>query len=518
MIIKNKTLLVILIVFLFFHIPLFANIISLIWYLFYIRQILPASTLQGMVVKSGISLSFVNFFLNIMPFMFAVLFNFFLYILPVGRGLLLGEKKPKLYKAALEKIIDSPLNISLIGISSWLVALILNFIILTLYYRFDSGSVFLMSNFIFFLKIFFTASLCFFISMLLMQLTNRHLIIPSVFEDKNIFSCVKNVKLSIMSKFYIYFYAIGLYPLAIVLTGIHYIKDHSDFYEKIDILNFVILTFLTVGILMTFVFSRLFQKPLIQMMKTTVKIKNGEYGAKIKIHSADEVGRLQNSINAMSQALLNKEKMEETFGKIVDPKVRDYLLQGNLNLGGASKNISILFVDIRDFTSISEDLPPYEVVQFLNRYFDKMSQCVKLHRGLVNKFIGDALMAIWGTPMKVRNHSEKAFLTALDIRKEIIKLNRSQQNDRLPPIRAAISVHSGNVLAGNIGSKNRMEYTVIGDTVNVASRMLGLCKELQLEIVLSEDIKNKINRKYDIKYIDDVSVKGRKKQVKIFSV
>ena len=213
-------------------------------------------------------------------------------------------------------------------------------------------------------------------------------------------------------------------------------------------------------------------------------------------------------------------QINDVFGKSVSPQVRDYLLSGNVELGGKMHDITVMFCDIRSFTSLSENMPSQKVVKMLNYYFTAMERCISKHNGVINKYMGDCIMALFGVPMPSENHQQEAFDAALDMRKMLDALNKQFLAKGYPELHFGIGLHSGQVLAGNIGSENRMEYTVIGDTVNTASRVEGLCKTYKKDLLLSEDTAIAImssNAQTFLEFVDYADIRGRKEKVRIFT-
>jgi len=252
------------------------------------------------------------------------------------------------------------------------------------------------------------------------------------------------------------------------------------------------------------------------MKEATGEIRGGNYLIKVDVISNDEVGNLGESLNVMTEGLKEKEYIKDTFGRMVDPRVRDYLLDGKLDLGGEIREATILFADIRDFTSLSERLEPDKVVKILNRYFERMSKCVEAQSGLVDKYIGDAMMAVFGALGGQVNHARAAAGAALKMRQEREQLNAELRDEGLDEIQAGIGIHTGQVLAGNIGSSSRMEYTVIGDAVNVAARIEGLSKELSRDILISQASVERLSDEFTFEYLGKVVVRGKEQQVKIY--
>ncbi len=215
--------------------------------------------------------------------------------------------------------------------------------------------------------------------------------------------------------------------------------------------------------------------------------------------------------------------LRDTFGKIVAPQVRDYILDNKVKLGGETKRVSVLFCDIRSFTSMSEKLESTEVVKMLNIYFTAMEKCISAHKGIINKYIGDCVMAIFGAPVENENHAADAFLAAMEMREELKSVNTQLKEKGLPQIRQGIGLHSGLVTAGNIGAADRMEYTVIGDTVNVASRIQGLCKEYKKDFLMSEAAVKEMGGTYAAgvkkpKFLCESAIRGKEEKIRLYRV
>ena len=190
-------------------------------------------------------------------------------------------------------------------------------------------------------------------------------------------------------------------------------------------------------------------------------------------------------------------------------------MQGNAELGGRTLDVTVMFCDIRGFTSLSETMPPPELVSLLNEYFTGLEKCIRAHGGVINKYIGDAVMALFGAPVPSEQHAEDAFAAAQDMRRELVLMNRGFASRGLPQLRFGIALHSGPVLAGNIGAASRMEYTVIGDTVNTASRIEGLCKQYGKDLLVSESTERLLGG--GLAFVDEADIRGRKEKVRLYT-
>ena len=215
-----------------------------------------------------------------------------------------------------------------------------------------------------------------------------------------------------------------------------------------------------------------------------------------------------------------KEKTLGAFSKYVSPEVIDELMKDprKLKLGGEKEDITIFFSDIRGFTTISEQLTPEKLVHLLNEYLTAMTDIAMKHEGVVDKYIGDAIMAFWGAPIKKTNHAELACLTALEMIKKLKELNVKWTQEKFPEIKIGIGLNTGPAVIGNMGSYERFNYTAMGDTINLGSRLEGLTKAYGVCIIISEFTHKEINDKFATRKLDLVAVKGKKKPIYIYEL
>jgi adenylate cyclase len=246
------------------------------------------------------------------------------------------------------------------------------------------------------------------------------------------------------------------------------------------------------------------------------QVKQGKYATLAPLRTGDELERLGEDFNQMVLGLKERDRLRDTFGRYVTRQVAEHLMKGNVNLGGELVPVTVLFSDIRSFTTISETMEPRALLDFLNEYFSGMVESVLRHHGVVDKFIGDAIMAVFGAPVPEPDDALHAVEAALDMRARLEHINRAFEARGLPAIRTGIGLHYGQVVAGNMGHVERMEYTVIGDTVNVASRLEGLTKELKADIVLSEDLFLEVASHVDAEPLQRVHVKGRDREIMVY--
>lgn len=209
--------------------------------------------------------------------------------------------------------------------------------------------------------------------------------------------------------------------------------------------------------------------------------------------------------------------LRHAFSHYVSPEVVDRItrLRGNF-FAGEERELSVLFTDIRGFTSISERLDPQQVVSLLNRYFTPMTALVREHKGTLDKFMGDALMAFWNAPLDVPGHAEHAVATALAMQQTLGPLNKKIQDEFGVNIQIGAGIHTGTAYVGNMGSDDLTNYTLIGDTVNLASRLEGLCAQYGVNIVVSESTMRQCGEAFAFQHVDTLRVKGKQQPVDVY--
>ena len=265
---------------------------------------------------------------------------------------------------------------------------------------------------------------------------------------------------------------------------------------------FIVLFGFLVAVLLGFRFSR----PISKLVRATEEIGRGNYQHKILLARNDELGNLSAAFNRMGDELWKNSQMQKSFGKYVGSEVLDMIMANPENtwLKGHRNEATVLFCDIRGFTSFSEEKEPEEIVDGLNEYFEIATRAVLNHGGYVDKFIGDAVLAVFGVPVYHKDHMVRAVMAAVEMQ-QAFKNADPQKNLLLGSI--GISINSGIVVSGNIGSQVKMEYTVIGDTVNVASRLNGLAQSG--EIVVSENIYQRLKSRLQVTPLPPQPIKGK---------
>jgi class 3 adenylate cyclase len=285
---------------------------------------------------------------------------------------------------------------------------------------------------------------------------------------------------------------------------------------------FKIFTIMGISILITGIISLLLSigitKPVRILMEGTKALGEGRYDTRLKSNYKHEMGKLIDTFNDMLKSISEKEKIRGIMNKVVSREIAEELLRGKIDLGGEEKRVSVLFADIRKFTTISEKLHPRELIQMLNEYFSTITPIIDREGGVIDKYIGDAIMAIFGAPIEFPDDARRAVKSAVGMLQELEKLNKKRISRNLEPIRIGIGINSGIVVAGNMGSPDRLNYTVVGDPVNVASRIESLTKIYGVNILVSEETFNQIKDEFLCRELDKVRVKGKTEAIKIYEV
>jgi adenylate cyclase len=248
------------------------------------------------------------------------------------------------------------------------------------------------------------------------------------------------------------------------------------------------------------------------------RLKKQEYVKVAVVRTGDELEDLAHGYNAMVDGLQERDKLRTTMGKYMTEELVQHLLAGQVELGGKALEVTVMFCDLRDFTAMSEKRSAQEIVEILNEYFTEMVDCVMSEGGVVDKYIGDNIMAVFGAPVSRPDDAIRGLRAAVKMREALAKLNARLERSGRPTLRFGIGLHTGQVVAGNIGSAKRMEYTVIGDAVNVAARLESKTKELDTDLLVSQATYERAKDLFSTEAVGEIRVKGREQAVTLFKV
>ncbi|HET6886348.1 MAG TPA: adenylate/guanylate cyclase domain-containing protein [Candidatus Udaeobacter sp.] len=267
-------------------------------------------------------------------------------------------------------------------------------------------------------------------------------------------------------------------------------------------------------------------RPVRSLATAMRDVQQGNLDIQLPVSSTDEVGRLTDSFNFFVKELRSKERMKQTFGKYIDPRILEHVLAqpGTESLGGGRRDMTVSFADLVGFTSLSERLTPLLMVTLLNRHFGLQAIAVQEHHGVVDKFVGDSVMAFWGPPfVKPEEHAvlacraAQAQLGALDaLRRELPEITGLRRD--LPAIDLCIGICTGEVVVGNIGSDNTRSYTVIGDTANLAARLERANRVYGTQILVAETTARMTGSQFEMREIDTISVKGKTETTRVLEL
>ncbi len=268
--------------------------------------------------------------------------------------------------------------------------------------------------------------------------------------------------------------------------------------------------------------SNMFSRPVRLLLEGTKAVGQGDFQHRLPTLSVgrgqDELTDLGTAFNEMAEGLRRKELLQDSFGRYVSPEIAEMIFQSSTGpwLEAMRREVTVLFVDIRGYTQYSERTPPGVVIEMLNRFFGVATEAIIKNGGFINKFLGDAIMALFGAPAFQADHAHRAARAALDIQAGIETFNQGQLKEGKDPIVVGIGINRGEVVAGTVGSAARMEYTVIGDTVNVASRLTGAAKAG--EILISRTALEPAAEQLQVKPLPPLQVKGKTEVLEVFSL
>lgn len=269
------------------------------------------------------------------------------------------------------------------------------------------------------------------------------------------------------------------------------------------------------------ILARSVTRPLEVLRRRIELIGNGDFSAvEVPAKMSGEFRQMAVAIAAMAQGLRERDTIKRAFSGYISRQVLETIMEkGELPaLKGERRRVTVLFADIRSFTAIAESMTPEEVVEMLSEFFDRMVEVLMRHKGTIDKFLGDGIMVIFGAPLDDPYQEQHAVLAAIEMQKELRNLCDEWQTNGRQPIKMGIGINSGAAIVGNIGSQDHMEYTAIGDTVNLAARLESATKELGLDIAVSEQTYEAIRPLFQWKPAGAIAVRGRTEPVRAYSV
>jgi adenylate cyclase len=268
-------------------------------------------------------------------------------------------------------------------------------------------------------------------------------------------------------------------------------------------------TAIAVGLLSVTLAARTTADPIDSVRRALAEVQDGDFDVRVPVYDGSQIGQLQLGFNRMVNGLAEREKIRDAFGAYVDPDVAEHILEEGTDLAGEQVEVTIMFIDIRDFTGFAEETPADEVVSALNELFEQIVPIIHDHGGRVDKFVGDGLLAVFGAPRRQEDHAGCALAAALEIARDV----KSEHG-----LKIGIGLNSGTVVAGNVGGAGRLEFSVIGDPVNVAARVEAATKDTGDQILIAERTKELLGDSHpDLAERTGIELKGKREKVRVYA-
>jgi adenylate cyclase len=394
------------------------------------------------------------------------------------------------------RTISGPLFSAGIGFLSWLVGIVF-FPVVTVIH-FGRWSLDLMSQHV--LSPLVNGFLAATVAYLLIDWLFRWRVIPYVFPRGRLADVGGAPALGLRGRMLVFLTAVGFVPMFTLLGLVRAagdrvragqtIGDVMDELSRASTVTFALYVLL--GVVLTLLMAATLNRSVRSMASALRRVRANDLDVRVAVTSSDEVGVLEDGVNAMVETLRERDRILATFGRVVEPSVRDRLLSGTVQSGGELRQATVLFCDMVGFSRMAEHTPPHDVVETLNDLFTEMTAWVRACGGFVDKFVGDGILVVFGLfsegddPAETANAAAAAIRCALGMRERTAALNQGRVAQGRPPLAVKVGVHSGELVAGIIGATDRHEFTVIGDTVNVAARLQQLCGEEGRNVLVSD--------------------------------
>jgi adenylate cyclase len=352
--------------------------------------------------------------------------------------------------------------------------------------------------------------------------------VPTFFPSGNL-SAVPAFRLWVRRRLLLAFSLIGgLTPILLVLLSQVRTRALLEAENPAAILDnlilvqlFILAVGLVAGVITAVLVARAIVGPLHVLQAAMGRVEKNELNTRIVVTTNDELGYLSERFNAMTGGLRQGERLRKLFGLYVSPEVAQAAVETGAGLGGELVTCSVMFSDIRDFTTLTEQMSPGRLVELINRYMTAMVSVIVKHGGVVTRFGGDSILAVFGTPLNpMRDDADRAVRTAIEMRQALAAFNQEQTVARLPTLESGIGIASGPVIAGNVGGKERIEYTVMGDAVNLASRLEDKTKDSGFPILVSGETYQALSAVPGVsaRPLTDVQIKGKRDRVTVYAL
>ncbi len=350
--------------------------------------------------------------------------------------------------------------------------------------------------------------------------------IPILFPQGHVRDQIGTLKLSIRTRLMVFYCAICLVPMFQIALVVHMggwqaLTQAEPMQVVSNLGTFSLILFLftaAYGLWLVVRLAKSLSEPVEEIMNVAEKVRVGDFEASVQVVSNDEIGYLGDRVNEMSRGLRDRQRVREMFDLFTSPEIGERILAGGVSTDGEIREVTLLFTDLRGFTSMAERLSPKQVVESVNAYFSAMSEAIVEHGGIILQYVGDEIEAVFGAPVADPDHADKAVVAALAMRKLMEKLNQDRAMQGGEPLHHGIGIHTGQALAGIVGSKYKISYALVGDTVNLASRIQDLNKEMGTDILISGATYRSLKSAPEVSGPFSISVKGKQQPVDVFIV
>ena len=344
------------------------------------------------------------------------------------------------------------------------------------------------------------------------------LIMGMLYEKEELYKLRPEFSIPLYLKIVLLIASCALLPFTLIYAGVNFGAPVPAWSGDLTVLLAMCAVTLLTGLGSVFYGI---QRPLDGLIEKMRRVSGGDYDVMTRVYFSDEVARLKAGFNEMVGGLKERAELQDTFGKYLSIEIaRELIKNKKVNLGGEAMEAAVMFCDIRNFTPLSESMDAAGVVEFLNNYFRYVTPAITLHNGVINKFMGDAVMAVYTPLLGSNDYAADAIRAAAGMRASLAEFNAS---GKAPvPVSFGIGIHAGRLIAGNIGTFSRLEYTFIGDTVNIASRLQSKTKDFGTDIIVSEaalaKARGSLGGSMAFEPLGRTALKGKTEMVEIYKV
>jgi class 3 adenylate cyclase len=420
--------------------------------------------------------------------------------------------------ASIQQVLRLPWRAFMADMAAWMVAgLVMVFIYYTFYLPYASTAVKVLAG---------CAAFGMFSGMMSYLSTERRIVYS--FRERRTFSMPSGRLLTVSKKIVVLIVTVvGMMALAIllmVLLDVYYLigQDYSRpevYWGIFKEIAFALCVLLGISLVIVNRYAANLKTILDLQLNAMDEISQGNLEKQVPIVSSDEFARVAQKTNQMMLGLKERDFCRSSFDQYVSPEISRKILDDTIAPSGEVLDVSVLFADLRNYTGFAEQRNPADVVAMMNRYFSEMEKVIRKNGGVVLQFIGDEIEAVFGATKADEDHPDHAVAAARAMREALQRLNTERRRQGEPDIQHGIGIHSGPVLAGNVGSAERKTYTMLGDTVNLASRLQVLNKELKTDILISGETRSRLVRwDVSLRSMGSHRIKGKTETVNVYAV